>query len=234
MTKIERSPDKPKASPNPRPRRRNKQQRETVIRRKQQDSPAPTPIQTPINTPERTERRPPADNSFLALQSDSEDEDRTVNTIAANDPQIEIERVQRDTSTTQTEVSIAAETANRKQTPVINPVPTPDDLKRETRLGPLPDIPPTDLERMKESIPIFASDLVTTVGQLFPKPNPTPTMLKKPPPVASIPVAPEVTEDPKRLIESWRRIFSEGMQVLKTQNLLPLSNRMRIPQFLWI
>jgi hypothetical protein len=51
---------------------------------------------------------------------------------------------------------------------------------------------------MKESIPIFASDLVATAGQLFPEPNPTPTMSKKPPPVASIPVVPEET-DPKEI-----------------------------------
>jgi hypothetical protein len=40
MTKKERSPEKPQASPNPRPRRRNKKHRESAIRTKKQDSPS--------------------------------------------------------------------------------------------------------------------------------------------------------------------------------------------------
>jgi hypothetical protein len=69
------------------------------------------------------------DNSFWALQSDPEDEDMTVNTISANNPQIEIESVQSDIMTTLMEVLIAVETVNLKQTISINPALTPDDLK---------------------------------------------------------------------------------------------------------
>jgi hypothetical protein len=84
-----------------------------------------------------------------------------------------------------------------------NPSETPEELKRSNNpTGPIAEILPTDLERLKESVPIFASQLTTTVGQLFPEEIHHPTQSKqsasariaegsqikmKPPPVASLP-----------------------------------------------
>jgi hypothetical protein len=85
MKKKHRSPDKPQASPNPCPKRRNKKQRETMAKLKKTESPLGTPIQTPIQTPER----PTGGNSFAALQNESEGEEgKSVDTITADDPQV--------------------------------------------------------------------------------------------------------------------------------------------------
>jgi hypothetical protein len=168
MKKKDRSPEKPQASPNPRPKRRNKKQRETMAKSKKKDSPVGTPIQTPLNTP----NRPLADNSFLPLQSDSEEEEeQSVVTITADEPPDDID-----------------DSANQA------PAATPDIKTSSSR--PIAEILPTDLERLKESIPIFASDLANTAGKLFdepkhndstpPKSPSTKTTELKPPPAASL------------------------------------------------
>jgi hypothetical protein len=140
-----------------------------MAKSKQKDSPVRTPIQTPLNTPDR----PLADNSFLPLQSDSEkEEEQSVATITANKPPADI-----DDSVDQA------------------PAATPGIKTSSSR--PIAEILPTDLERLKESIPIFASDLANTAGKLFDEPKPnesTPpkspsikmTTELKPPPVASL------------------------------------------------
>jgi hypothetical protein len=59
-------------------------------------------------------------------------------------------------------------------------------------IGPIAEIPPTDLERIKESIPIFASTLADSVGELFPaqsspsSPGKSNKSNLKPPPAASL------------------------------------------------
>jgi hypothetical protein len=68
--------------------RRNKKQRDTMPKSKKKESPVGTPINTPINTPERATS---VANSFSALQADSDAEDKSVDTINAEEPQIEIE-----------------------------------------------------------------------------------------------------------------------------------------------
>jgi hypothetical protein len=194
MTKKDRSPEKPQASPNPRPRRRNKKQREPMAKAKKKESPVGTPINTPINTPER----PPSVNSFSALQSDSDaEEEKSINTINADDSPVEVE------SNISQENEIATDVAATTLTPrYSNPSETPEVIKRSSNpTGPIAEIPPTDLERLKESVPLFASQLAQTVGQLFPEelhqtsqvttPSasiPEGCQIKlKPPPVASLP-----------------------------------------------
>jgi hypothetical protein len=136
-----------------------------MAKSKKKDSPVGTPIQTPLNTPDR----PPADNSFLPLQSESEEEEeQSVITITADDPPADI-----DDSVDQA------------------PAATPDIKKSSSR--PIAEILPTDMERLKESIPIFASDLANTAGKLFDelKPNES-TPPKSPKNTASGPKLPPV------------------------------------------
>jgi hypothetical protein len=141
-----------------------------MVKSKKKDSPVGTPIQTPLNTPDR----PQADNSFLPLQSESEEEEeRSVATITADDPPADI-----DDSVDQA------------------PVASPEECKNASGSGPIAEILPTDLERLKESIPIFASDLSITASKLFEEPktkesaSPRPLSINmtqlKPPPAASL------------------------------------------------
>jgi hypothetical protein len=188
MKKKERSPDKPQASPNPRPKRRNKKQRDSMVKSKKRDnSPYGTPIQTQTHTPER----PTVGNSFEVLQNESEGEDgKSVDTITADDPQIELE----SEHSGETESTTAT---NTHPEPSVS-VKTPDDVKqRPTSSGPIAQmIPSTDEERLGTSIPLFASKLANTVGTLFPdysthdekqqNPGPKPVNLKRPP-IASLP-----------------------------------------------
>jgi hypothetical protein len=137
MKKKQRSPDKPQASPNPRPKRRNKKQREPMAKLKKKESPLGTPIQTPIQTPERLT----VGNSFAALQNESEGEEgRSVDTITADDPQVEIESEQSDKEE-QTELEASESPSGQ------NTSSTPDDVKqRPTSTGPIAQILPTDEE----------------------------------------------------------------------------------------
>jgi hypothetical protein len=200
MTKKDRSPDKPQASPNPRPRRRNKKQRDTMPKLKKRDSPIGTPITTPINTPDRT---PPAANSFSALQTDSDaEEEKSIETINAEEPQIELESENEEQPSTE---SPAEEIQPPQQTAEL--MSTPDDLKLSTSsTGPIAEILPTDLERLKESVPIFASDLAKSAGKLFPdagehRSPPADDLQslssrKKPPPAASLPIQKQTSLPP--------------------------------------
>jgi hypothetical protein len=120
MKKKDRSPEKPQVSPNPRPKRCNKKQRESMVKSKKKDSPVGTPIQTPLNTPDQ----PQADNSFLPLQSESEEEEeQSVATITADDPPADINDL----------VDQA-------------PVASPEECKNASGFGPIAEILPTDLE----------------------------------------------------------------------------------------
>jgi hypothetical protein len=64
---------------------------------KKKDLPVGTPTNTPINTPERPTS---VTNSFSALQVDSDAEDKSDDTINAEDPQDQIESESDDKSTT--------------------------------------------------------------------------------------------------------------------------------------
>jgi hypothetical protein len=195
MTKNDRSPVKPQASPNPRPRRRKKKHRETMAKTKKKDSPIGTPITTPTTTPER----PSIDNHFAVLQTESDnEEEKSVRTTDADaESQVEIESVQSNGQENH-ESTIPRSPNQAPETPNVFPA-TPEETSGKR---PIAEILPTDLERMKESIPIFASNLSATVGELFPaseeKPKPvrtfTPTqeseplmqLHTKPPPAASL------------------------------------------------
>jgi hypothetical protein len=173
---------------------------------KKKDFPVGTPITTPINTPDRAS---PPSNSFLALQTESDaEEDKSVTNINAEDSQIEFES---ETEEQPTQESPPAEATPAQIKQNIQPMPTPDDLKVSTSSsGPIAEILPTDLERLKESIPIFASKFGKSVSELFPDPvehskpldevqddsPPTSPPRKKPPPVASLPSQPQSSSPP--------------------------------------
>jgi hypothetical protein len=160
MKKKDRSPDKPQSSPNPRPKRRNKKQREPMGKQKKKDSPVETPLQTPVQTPDR----PIGGNSFAALQNDSDaEEEKSIATITSEDPQIEIE-------SDRSEASRPAVLDSEPRSPTVTS--TPDDAKqRLTSTGPIGQILPTNAERLRESVPIYASQLRNTIGELFPAPK---------------------------------------------------------------
>lgn len=97
------------------------------MKTKKKDSPVATPIQTPVQTPDR----PIVNNSFAALQSESEgEENKSVDTITADDSQVEIDSAQSDDP--------------------VNPpaqITTPEEIKRNpTSIGPIAAILPTDLD----------------------------------------------------------------------------------------
>jgi hypothetical protein len=179
---------------------------------KKKDSPVGTPITTPTNSPER----PPIDNSFAPLQSESEgEEEKTMDTINADEPHLEIE------SEEHSDYTDAAEDAQATipRTPPVQtkPAATPEAL-REKSSGHIASILPTDLERLKESIPLFASDLAKSAGKLFPdddqeisKPGLTNQVSTlKPPPAASMPqeLSPQPRQDKyahSPYFNSWKR-----------------------------
>jgi hypothetical protein len=175
MTKKHRSPEKVHESPNPRPTRRNKKQREPMVKKKKQESPIGTPIHTPIQTPERQG----TGNSFEVLRPDSDAEDqKSVDTITADDPNVEIESVISTNSTDQTKLS-PTETAHGNNDGSLPRFETPDDFKQlPTGSGPIARILPTDNERLGTSIPLFASQLVNTATELFPEPAVQPKSLQ--------------------------------------------------------
>lgn len=130
---------------------------------KKKDTPFGTPINTPINTPDRASS---AANSFSALQVDSDaEEDKSVDTINAEEPQIAIE------SDSEGQAQPMGHPVKDTQTMAIrsnNPVLTPEAIKQsKTGTSPIAEILPTDLECLKESIPIFGSDLAKSTGKLF-------------------------------------------------------------------
>jgi hypothetical protein len=140
MTKKDRSPTKPQASPNPRPRRRNKKQRDTMPQSKKKESPVGTPINTPINTPERATL---VANSFSALHADSDTEDKSVDTINAKEPQIEIE-----SETDDQPISItSSEEFQPSSRQSFNPASTPEKMKDSGKsTGLIVAIPPTEFK----------------------------------------------------------------------------------------
>jgi hypothetical protein len=175
-----------------------------MLKQKKPESPTGTPIQTPIQTPDR----PTTGNSFDALQPDSDAEDeKSVETITADDPNVEIESTNSENSTNQTD--LLNETVLPKDDVVVPAAETPEDLKRRpTSNGPIAQILPTDNERLGTSIPLFASQLATTAGKLFPDQESQSKALqqsniatdrkdeencvdrRKPPPVAALPTSP--------------------------------------------
>jgi hypothetical protein len=193
MKKKDRSPEKPQSSPNPRPCRRNKKQREPTAKAKKKESPVGTPITTPINSPERS----PIVNSFSALQTDSDaEEEKSTDTINAEEVPVELKSDISDEHEHVSEALVASLTKS-------NTSDTPEELKRSNPTGPIAEILPTDLERLKESVPIFALQLATVAGQLFPEETYQPTHSErnasvsivngrqfkmKPPPAASLPL----------------------------------------------
>jgi hypothetical protein len=117
MKKKDRSPVKPQSSPNLRPKRRIKKQREPTIKSKKKDSPVGTPIQTPTNSP----KRPTVDNSFSVLQSNSEvEEEKSVDTIIADNPDVEIDSIQSE--------ELNPTSGNQAN----SPTETPEELKRQS------------------------------------------------------------------------------------------------------
>jgi hypothetical protein len=86
---------------------------------KKPDSWTPTPIQTPTNT---QERRPTSENNYSAHQSDSDEDETSPNTFAANNLQSKLESIQSDATDTQ----IEGKTANLERTLGIKPVDTVD------------------------------------------------------------------------------------------------------------
>jgi hypothetical protein len=166
---------------------------------KKKDSPVGTPITTPTNSPERSS----LDNSFAPLQSESDgEEEKSIDTINAEETHLEIESEHSD-------YTDAAEDAQAPRTPPAQtkPVATPD-VPSERPTSHIANIPPTDLERLKESIPLFASDLAKSAGKLFTddqesqpgSPAQDPTL--KPPPVASIPKARSTPPRPDKFAHS--------------------------------
>jgi hypothetical protein len=123
--------------------------------------PVGTPINTPINTPERSTS---VANSFSALQADSDAEDKSVDTINAEEPQIEIESETDDVPITVNPPEEFQPSSRQS----FNPASTPEEMKDSDKsTGPIAAIPPTDLERLRESVPIFASTLAKSAGKLF-------------------------------------------------------------------
>jgi hypothetical protein len=155
---------------------------------KEKESQVETPINTPINTPERL----PITNSFSALQSESEgEEEKSIDTINAEEEQLEIE-----SKNSEDHESSMERQPSTPPTTSITFTNTPEELKQSSAAaGPIAEILPTDLERLKESVPILASQLTKTAGKLFPdEPRQedqdtfaAPCNLK-PPPAASLPV----------------------------------------------
>jgi hypothetical protein len=178
---------------------------------KKKDSPVGTPITTPTNSPER----PPIDNSFAPLQSESEgEEEKSIDTINAEEAQLEIKSVQSEYTDAAEDTQAAIPRTHPAQT---KPAETPDALL-ERPSGHIADIPPTNLERLKESIPLFASDLAKSAGKLFSdddqegsKPTGTPirdSKLKSPP-AAFIPTEPPTHPRPDKFacspyFNSWK------------------------------
>jgi hypothetical protein len=122
---------------------------------KKKESPVGTPIHTPINTPERATL---VANSFSALQADSDAEDKSVDTINAEEPQIEIESKTDDHPIT-VKPPEEFQPASRQR---FNPAATPEEMKdSDISTGPIAAILPTDLERLRESVPILVSTLAS-------------------------------------------------------------------------
>jgi hypothetical protein len=135
-----------------------------MAKTKQKAPSTDTPLTTPTNTPER----PVNDNSFAVLQIESDkDEEKSIETIDAEEHQHELES---DHSNEQDNVeSITAREPSPKRQQPNAFATTPEELKQTSGTGPIAEILPTDLERMKESIPIFTSNLAETAGELFPE-----------------------------------------------------------------
>jgi hypothetical protein len=130
---------------------------------KKKDSPPGTPLQTPIQTPERRIQG----NSFEPLQNDSDGEETSQATINADDRQVEIESEQSDPEPAPTSIPDNPPSPTEKEPA---PISTPDDLKqRPTSSGPIAEILPTNAERLRTSVPIFASEFANTMGKLFPE-----------------------------------------------------------------
>jgi hypothetical protein len=87
-----------------------------------------------------------------------------MDTINAEEAHLEIESIQSE----HTEAADDTQAAIIPRTPPAQtkPAETPEALL-ERPGGPIADILPTDLERLKESIPLFASDLAKSAGKLF-------------------------------------------------------------------
>jgi hypothetical protein len=183
-----------------------------MSKQKKQESPTGSPIQTPIHTPDR----PTTGNSFDVLQPDSDAEDeKSVETISA-DENIELESINSDHSTNQTHPS--NETAQPNEDVTVPALETPDDVKqRPSKNGPIAQILPTDNERLGTSIPLFASQLATTAGKLFPEKEsqsqaPQSNTVnerkaedciadrRKPPPVAAIPTNSPLSQAEERVL----------------------------------
>jgi hypothetical protein len=171
---------------------------------KKKDSPVGTPITTPTNSPDR----PPIDNSFAPLQSESDgEEEKSIDTINAEDAQLEVESVQSEYTDAAEETQA---TSPRTHSGPTKPAATPDALI-ERPSGYIADIPPTNLERLKESIPLFASDLAKSAGKLFADddkegPKITGTMIRasklKSPLAAFIPPGPNTHPRPDKFAQS--------------------------------
>jgi hypothetical protein len=133
MKKKHRSPEKTHSSPNPRPTRRNKKHREPMVKKKKQESPIGTPIQTPTQTPER----PAIGNSFEVLRPESDAEDqKSVDTITADDPKVEIESDNSANSGDQ--VNSSSTGTERGNDATLQLAETPNDFKQSpTGSGPI-------------------------------------------------------------------------------------------------
>jgi hypothetical protein len=164
MTKQERSPQRNLDSPNPRPKRRNKKQREGTKRGAAvEKSPPPSP--------------PPNDdsNAYLALQSDSSDEDPTPEAPCTSHPNNgsipgATDSLSRTHSTSGTQDTASA-TAQLKATLRIDdtqPLSTPprqatsEILSVTLHSGRSPTSPPE---------PVQASELAHLAGELFGTPD---------------------------------------------------------------
>jgi hypothetical protein len=155
-----------------------------MVKTKKKDSPTGTPITTPTTTPER----PTIDNHFAALQTESDiKEEKSVGTIDAEESQFKIKNDHSNGQDNHESNTIRAHNQTPEKPHVLHT--TPEEIKQNPDKGPIAEILPTDLERMKESIPIFASNLTDSVGELFPaseeKQKPAQTSITAHEPVSS-------------------------------------------------
>jgi hypothetical protein len=200
MTKKDRSPAKLEASPNPRPRRRNKKQREPKAVKTSEIPPSEMP--PPARNPDEGVPKPSADNSFSVLQSESEDS-KEKSTIHPDDS---ISGVESDE-----EPSAVDATASRmKEKLKVSPTQASQVPNNSELLSTM--MPETNQHPFEPASPIYVSEIQQKLFEnkkLAPEtteqetttrvssPTQTVTEAKKPPPVARVSKSP-VPESPAK------------------------------------
>jgi hypothetical protein len=162
MTKKDRSPMKNSASPNPRPKQRNKTPPSTSLKESET-------IHSPtVSTPDRNTE---SYNFYASLQDDPSDDDSKSTLNPDDDSLYESAGEGSVISTPNTSNKTVQKNKQTSESKFILEPLSPKESIRTSAIkspsNPIAAIPPSDMERHRLAGPIYASDLENVVGKIF-------------------------------------------------------------------